>query len=504
MKTRTKTCGLVAVMLLGAVTLLGNAQERSSSLETVRRPISSRSKRTPAARRSTPVRKQIVSRKVDNSHRVHRFDELFDSQDSRQNSPTEQVASGSLHEPARLPTITETAEKRFFDHAKVAQVSAQSDVQNPFHDDPEINGDQWRLDEVEPMVMDPATGQYVQGAPQSEPTRSGSSPVQSVVQANAVPMSGGVQRVQGERGWRSGGVSTPQDNRAEWVYSDAGRTATNSSARPLKRGSLRRGLRRPGSFSAGTTQRSTPRPTASHWASEGNVFPGEAVRDTPARLMPVPTRTGSRSATTTNSGGIDNSWYDDSPQSFQAVPAPSRPQIPTRTLSMRSPVSTRQVASDNTRLHTQPEPAIAMPVRSTREVPLEPHPNVSDTRPMTRSERMMAIRRRSGLTGFKGFCPVALCDARQLSDSRPEFFTNYRNRTYYFSSPEAKSRFDANPVRYAPAAQGKDVVRLIESNEHLAGRLDFCCWHEQVLYMFSTAESLARFEAQPWKYVTRY
>lgn len=154
--------------------------------------------------------------------------------------------------------------------------------------------------------------------------------------------------------------------------------------------------------------------------------------------------------------------------------------------------------------HPQAVTITATPMVTRREAPLEPYPNIASQQSMTKAERMSAIRRRSGLTGFKGFCPVQLCDNRQLSDSRPEFFTNYRNRTYYFSSRTAKSRFDADPTRYAPAAQGHDVVQLVKSGARTPGQLDHCCWHEQVLYMFATAESLAAFQSQPWEYVSRY
>ena len=111
---------------------------------------------------------------------------------------------------------------------------------------------------------------------------------------------------------------------------------------------------------------------------------------------------------------------------------------------------------------------------------------------------------RTGQKGFKGFCPVELRDNRQLIDSRQQHKAKFGLQTYYFSSPEAKSAFDANPARYAPAAGGSDVVLLVNTGEEEAGTLDFTLWYRDRLYMFRSRETLDIFSRDPLRYANQY
>ena len=121
-----------------------------------------------------------------------------------------------------------------------------------------------------------------------------------------------------------------------------------------------------------------------------------------------------------------------------------------------------------------------------------------------RDHQIYRIMARTGQKGFKGFCPVELRDNRQLVDSRQQYKAKFGLQTYHFSSQEAKSAFEANPAKYAPAAGGSDVVLLVNTGEEEAGTLDFTLWYRDRLYMFRSRETVAAFSKDPLRYANQY
>ncbi len=116
------------------------------------------------------------------------------------------------------------------------------------------------------------------------------------------------------------------------------------------------------------------------------------------------------------------------------------------------------------------------------------------------SDKMRRIAERKGQTGLKGFCPVALRDRRDLVDSNPHFASSYGTKIYTFSSSEAKEKFDANPSKYAPAADGYDVVLMTGSGDLVDGSLDHAVWYRNRLYLFNGRKSLQTFVLEPAQY----
>jgi YHS domain-containing protein len=110
------------------------------------------------------------------------------------------------------------------------------------------------------------------------------------------------------------------------------------------------------------------------------------------------------------------------------------------------------------------------------------------------------IEERVGQRGLKGFCPVVLRDQRELADANPAYCSVYHAQRYYFSSAEAKARFDTAPQKYAPAAGGLDVVVKSNTDQAVDGSLDFALWYKDRLYLFCSPESLHAFSANPTAY----
>jgi YHS domain-containing protein len=117
-----------------------------------------------------------------------------------------------------------------------------------------------------------------------------------------------------------------------------------------------------------------------------------------------------------------------------------------------------------------------------------------------RRRQLERIQARQDLTGFKGFCPVALRDQRQLVDAQPQIQSTFGLHTWTFSSDEARLAFEADPQRYAPAAGGDDVVILATRQEQVPGKLDFALWYRGRLHLFSSRETMASFLENPQQF----
>ncbi len=103
-------------------------------------------------------------------------------------------------------------------------------------------------------------------------------------------------------------------------------------------------------------------------------------------------------------------------------------------------------------------------------------------------------------TALNGCCPVALRDASQLVDGRPEFCLNYEGVIYALSSADAVQRFRLNPERYLPSAGGLDVIS-VRGGKMERGSLHFSTWFRNRLFLFTSAEHVDEFRNDPLRYV---
>ena len=137
----------------------------------------------------------------------------------------------------------------------------------------------------------------------------------------------------------------------------------------------------------------------------------------------------------------------------------------------------------------RPQAAMPMPAAAA-----EPQPRLN-AQPDARS--IVAARPEGGL---KGFCPVSLCEHRELADADDRYSVVYRDRTYTFADGDALAKFRENPGKYAPVLGGLDAVRLHATGHEVEGVLDHAAWYAGRLYLFSSADTLAIFTASPKAY----
>ncbi|MFV0442219.1 MAG: hypothetical protein ACK5Q5_01465 [Planctomycetaceae bacterium] len=137
-----------------------------------------------------------------------------------------------------------------------------------------------------------------------------------------------------------------------------------------------------------------------------------------------------------------------------------------------------------------PDPIVAPP--TARRLVATPRPTQRET-----DSKIERISARRGLSGFKGFCPVALKDHRELTDARPEYSAVHNGRRYFFSSATAQELFEASPDDYVPMAMGNDVVHLMLTGESTPGSLEHAVWFRSRLYLFTSVETMETFVAAP-------
>lgn len=116
--------------------------------------------------------------------------------------------------------------------------------------------------------------------------------------------------------------------------------------------------------------------------------------------------------------------------------------------------------------------------------------------------KLQKIAAREGLTGLKGFCPVTLRDHRDLVDSHEDYSAIFNGKRYQFATEEALEAFLDDPVKYAPATRGSDVIHLALTGEEKEGTLDYAVWYRGRLYLFSSPETMETFVAAPSSHAT--
>ncbi len=131
--------------------------------------------------------------------------------------------------------------------------------------------------------------------------------------------------------------------------------------------------------------------------------------------------------------------------------------------------------------------------------PAEHAPQVAATE-SSRNDQLKLLAERSGLNGFKGFCPVTLKNERKLVTAKPEYVSEYNSRVYTFASAEAKLEFDLAPDHYVPVQNGRDVVQLAGGTTAAEGSLDHAAWFKGRLYLFASEDSMDTFVSAPAKY----
>lgn len=205
---------------------------------------------------------------------------------------------------------------------------------------------------------------------------------------------------------------------------------------------------------------------------------------------------------------------EDVSSQYAAAPVAKQPSAPPQTVAMsplaKLPPVAAPAAVEQIPAHTPHVDGVdnafspgEETIAANESLDLTPPPmDMTPTSEHATSEAKVAktLTNREGLTGLKGFCPVTLCEHRDLVDADPRFAAVYNDRTYYVSTYEALLQFQEDPEKYAPVVRGLDVVALARDGVEIDGILDHAAWYRGQLYLFATADLLAEFSANPRTY----
>jgi protein disulfide-isomerase len=103
--------------------------------------------------------------------------------------------------------------------------------------------------------------------------------------------------------------------------------------------------------------------------------------------------------------------------------------------------------------------------------------------------------------GLDGFCPVRLVETQKWVPGDRRWGVIHQGRVYLFSGPNEQARFYANPDMYAPVISGNDVIVALETGQMVPGLRQHGVYYGNHIYLFSSEQSLQKFEREPERYV---
>jgi len=101
---------------------------------------------------------------------------------------------------------------------------------------------------------------------------------------------------------------------------------------------------------------------------------------------------------------------------------------------------------------------------------------------------------------FEGFCLVSILDNQKLRRGTTEFSLTYRDQQVCFQSAEHLKKFQANPAKYWPVANGRCLVSEREGQSEALGDPRVGVTWKGRLWLFSDRDSQKRFIQSPRKY----
>jgi YHS domain-containing protein len=104
---------------------------------------------------------------------------------------------------------------------------------------------------------------------------------------------------------------------------------------------------------------------------------------------------------------------------------------------------------------------------------------------------------------LEGYCPVSLSRKHRWEKGDSKYSAVFEGNTFHFAGPEELQAFLKEPLLYAPACNGNDVVRLLDDQQTSPGSRNYGVSYENRNYFFESEKTRAAFEANPTRYLAR-
>jgi len=118
-------------------------------------------------------------------------------------------------------------------------------------------------------------------------------------------------------------------------------------------------------------------------------------------------------------------------------------------------------------------------------------PIIVDKAPLEPSEPVL---------GLEGFCPVELIKNRKWIAGQGQLTAEDRGIVYRFSSATAQAEFKRDPRKFTPQNLGCDPVTLYVDQQAISGQIKFGAFFDNQLFLFETPENRTTFKDNPLKY----
>jgi YHS domain-containing protein len=105
--------------------------------------------------------------------------------------------------------------------------------------------------------------------------------------------------------------------------------------------------------------------------------------------------------------------------------------------------------------------------------------------------------------GLEGYCPVTVFERGVWTEGRAQWGVRHRGRTYLFSGEVQQQAFLADPDRFAPALSGDDPVLALEGGRSTPGQRRYGVTYQSRTYLFASPDTRTKFAADPGRYAAR-
>jgi thioredoxin-related protein/YHS domain-containing protein len=101
---------------------------------------------------------------------------------------------------------------------------------------------------------------------------------------------------------------------------------------------------------------------------------------------------------------------------------------------------------------------------------------------------------------FDGTCVVSMLDSRKFTSGDPQYSASMNGATYWFAGSQELEKFQADPQRYIPMANGLCVASLVDEGDKVWGSTHWAAIYRDRLFLFASAELRRRFQVDAKRY----
>jgi YHS domain-containing protein len=93
-----------------------------------------------------------------------------------------------------------------------------------------------------------------------------------------------------------------------------------------------------------------------------------------------------------------------------------------------------------------------------------------------------------------------MLDSRKFTSGDPQYSASMNGATYWFAGSQELEKFQADPQRYIPMANGLCVASLVDEGDKVRGSTHWAAIYRDRLFLFASAELRRRFQVDAKRY----